>query len=250
MQAIKAFVEASPYGVFTALMVAGALYHWLQKAARGEASFNPVEYWLKDSPGYTGGTIAAFGLAWWGVIGGELLAGADWKVVVAMALSGGYTLNSAISPGTPILTGGAKQGGFVRLSLLPWLAALALAVAILLSGCAMVKQMAQPLHKSPSAEMSTVEKAQYVARAAIDEANAALTAVNRTITANVKAKVWTKDQAQGYLDESKKYGKQVDDAREALRLSNFANAEAQANAVKALILKLQQRIAVKARKEG
>lgn len=101
---------------------------------------------------------------------------------------------------------------------------------LLLVGCA-------ALHEQQST------KPQDIARVAVDEANAALTALNRVISSNVKNGVWTKPQAQSFLDTSKEYGKQVDRAREALRLGDFTDAEARAKTVKALIIVLQRKVA-------
>lgn len=248
METLKGFITGNPYLVFTVLMVVGALYHWLQKAYKGEASFNLIEYWIKDTPGYTGGTALAFVLTWWGVISADILDGAKWQVIVSGAVTAGYMLNSAISAGGAVVLDAPKNGaaGFIRLSLLPFLFALALAAGSL-TGCGLT----EPLHKpaDPSVVLTPQQQAQQLARHTVEEANAALTAVNRTIATNVTAKVWTKAQAQSYLDESKKYGKQVDAARDALRLLNFSDAQAQAGAVKALILELQKRIAAEARKE-
>lgn len=121
-------------------------------------------------------------------------------------------------------------------------AALLTGLALLIAGCGLTA----PLHDPDKA--ATESTAVNAARVAIDEGNALLTAVNRTIGANVEAGVWTKSQAQAYLDESKALGKRLDQAREALRLGDIRDARAQADAVKALITALHARVAAEARR--
>ncbi|MGH8676875.1 MAG: hypothetical protein ACREUQ_00800 [Burkholderiales bacterium] len=115
---------------------------------------------------------------------------------------------------------------------------------VLLAGC---ETFTRPVHdpQAPVTESAAVHQARVI----IDEANALLIAVNRTIGANVDAGVWTKTQAQDYLDESKILGQRLDQAREALRIGSFSDAQAQANALRVLIVNLQRRIAVEARKD-
>jgi len=93
------FILSHPYEIFSLLTIVGALFHWLQKAAKGEASFDPIQYWFKETPGYTYGTIGALVLAWWGTVSGDLLAGAKWQMIVTYGITTGITLNSIISVG-------------------------------------------------------------------------------------------------------------------------------------------------------
>jgi len=126
---------------------------------------------------------------------------------------------------------------------------LALFLILLLAGCAGMSGMTQPLHAPVAVtnEDSAV-KAYRVAHEAIDEANAALNALNITIGNNAASGVWTKEQAQDYLDQSKAQGKKLDVAREALRFGNLADANTQAELVKTLLLNLQRKVAAEARK--
>ena len=116
-------------------------------------------------------------------------------------------------------------------------------------GCGTVGGLTRPVHAPTTIENEApMAKALRLAHIAIDEANAALTALNVTIGNNAAAGVWTKDQAQGYLDLSKMYGAKVDAAREALRLGNVADATSQAELVKTFILMLHKKVAEEARK--
>jgi len=122
-----------------------------------------------------------------------------------------------------------------------------LALAALLSGCGTWQALTQPVHGDKA--VTTEAPAVRAARVAIDEANASLTGLNNVIGQNVEAKVWTKAQAQAYLDQSKDYGKKVDDARDFLRGGLLTEAKSQADAAKSLILILHTRVAAEARKE-
>lgn len=138
-----------------------------------------------------------------------------------------------------------KQGGFIRLALLPLLFLMAL------YGCAVMEGLTSPLHKQPTAEQEAAEtpaqKALRLAHATIDEANAALLSLDKVINDNFDNQVWTKAEAQGYLDQSVKFGKQLDKAREALRLGDLTGAQQQAEALRNLIITLQRKAAAGAR---
>jgi len=124
----------------------------------------------------------------------------------------------------------------------------AIILALALGGCGTLQGMSEPLHGDQAA--TTEAPAMRNARVAVDEANASLTALNKVIGDNAETGVWTKAQAQGYLNDSKAYGKKVDAARELLRGGLLVDAKSQAEAVKALILVLHKRVADAARKEN
>ena len=134
-----------------------------------------------------------------------------------------------------------KEGGFVRLGFFPLLIVLSLA-----AGCETFQAATQPLPRAESSEPAPVK----AARLAIDEANAALIGLNVVIGDNVAAKVWTPDQAQTYLDESKAAGGKLDRAREVLRAGLPLDARSQAEAVRALVIALHRQVAAAARKEN
>ena len=122
-------------------------------------------------------------------------------------------------------------------------------VAVSLSGCPDSAWLnTQPLHTPVVIDNEdAVVKAFRLARNTVDEANADLTAMNRVIKANVAAGVWTPDQAQGYLDRSKAFGRDVDKAQDALLLGDLNDATVRAAAIKALIMRLQLEVAQAAR---
>lgn len=110
---------------------------------------------------------------------------------------------------------------------------------ILLAGCAAVG-LAPVSSQKPHTP-------QEIAQAAINEANATLTAINNTIASNVKEGIFTKTEAQDYLNQSIAYGKRVDQAKALLDSGNISDAKTQADILQSLILTLQRKVAEKAR---
>ena len=122
-----------------------------------------------------------------------------------------------------------------------------LAFAALLGGCALFG----PVEPVPSGTVSSaLPPGAQQAQLAINEANLALTAAANVIAGNVKDRIWTKQQAQGYLDKVKDYVRQVDRAQELVRLGDFVQGKTQAEAVRSLIVILHREIAAQARKEA
>lgn len=181
-----------------------------------------------------GGVLVAKGYLEAGVLEGVIgalmtLIGTGWSIWVKVVAARGQ---DAAAP---------RQGGWARVSLL---VPLALAVVLGLSGCETVKSMADPLRSSASKEAPAVA----AARTVIDEGYALLTAVNKVIGENVSAGVWSKAQAQDYLDRSREMRIRLDSARDMLRAGDPLNAKNQAELIRTAILALQKRIAADARK--
>lgn len=122
---------------------------------------------------------------------------------------------------------------------------LCIAACFMLSGCPDFK----PLHKPTTETLTPAQQAQRTARIAVDEANAALTSLNRTIAANVREGIWTKEQGQSALDESVAQGKNVDRAIKALEDGLYLDAQNQAELAKRVILSLHKKAAEKAREQ-
>ncbi|MDH4172140.1 MAG: hypothetical protein OEW90_05000 [Betaproteobacteria bacterium] len=154
-------------------------------------------------------------------------------ILAALTAFGVYQVRNAPSDGA------SSQGGFVRLELLALVAAMSMILT--LPAC---KSFTEPVHGVTSTE----SKAVAAARNAIDEANVLLASVNKVIGDNAAAGVWTKAQAQGWLDETKAAGKKVGEARELLRAGLVVDAQTQAEAIRRVILAIQKRIAAEARK--
>lgn len=123
---------------------------------------------------------------------------------------------------------------------------LLIAFLVFLPACSVIG----PLQPAPVGASASLPEAGRVAQAAVNEANIALTAAAHVIAANVKDGIWTKPQAQSYLDKVKEYAKRVDQAQDLVRLGSFASAQAQADTVRALIVVLHREVAAQARKEA
>lgn len=117
---------------------------------------------------------------------------------------------------------------------------LACSLALFLAGC----QLFGPIEPVSTRPITTpAEQAQN----AVNEANLGLTAAANVVAGNVKDRIWTKAQAQPYLDKIKDYAQQVDRAQELIRLGEFGAGKTQAEATRALIVILHREIAAKAR---
>ncbi len=120
---------------------------------------------------------------------------------------------------------------------------LILCLALALPACNLLGP-AEPISTRPLGGVA--EQAQN----AVNEANLGLTAAANVIAANVKDKIWSKEQAQGYLEKVKEYAKRADSAQELINLGKFSEGKTQAEALRSLIIVLHREIAVRAREEA
>ena len=116
--------------------------------------------------------------------------------------------------------------------------AVLLSLSLFLASCGVFGPV-EPISK-PSSPAET-------AQLAVNEANLSLTAAANVVAGNLKDRVWTKAQAQGYLDKIKDLSHQVDRAQELIRLGDFTQGKTQAEVVKAALIILHREIAAKAR---
>ena len=116
--------------------------------------------------------------------------------------------------------------------------ALVLTLLVTIGGCGIFGPT-EPVGKAST----PAEQAQL----AVNEANLSLTAAANVVAGNLKDRVWTKAQAQGYLDKIKDLSHQVDRAQELIRLGDFTQGKTQAEVVKAALIILHREIAAKAR---
>lgn len=127
-------------------------------------------------------------------------------------------------------------------------------LALALSGCAVMSGITDPLHApqtdAQAATETPAQKAVRVARQTIDEANGALIALNTIIKSNVHDQVWTPDEGQSRLNQTKKAGVDLDKARELLRLGNVTGAQAQAELIRTLLIELQRQAAAASRQSA
>lgn len=142
---MDAYIQQNALLVWALVMIAAALLHWGQKVRKGEATADFMTYWFTETPGYSLGTIGALGGAVWLVATTNGLDKMASHMVVEGAFTTGWAINSAVSQGfvAEMKASGDKLAGFVRLSMLPWLIAIAL-LAGCLHGCAIGPQAALP----------------------------------------------------------------------------------------------------------
>jgi hypothetical protein len=119
-------------------------------------------------------------------------------------------------------------------------------MGLALGGCSVFGTV-EPLGKGTVS--TSLPPAGQQAQLAVNEANLGLTAAANVIASNVKDGIWTKQQAQGYLNKVRDYSRQVDRAQDLIRLGDFAKGKTEAEAVRALIVLLHREIAAQARKE-
>jgi hypothetical protein len=128
---MKELILSHPGMTFALMAVLGAALHWAKKAYRGETSWNPIDYWFADNPMHSAGAAGALAVSVWGVVFSDSLTGMQPHMIVASGFTLGWVLDSGINKaGTQDSVLGTRQGGFIRLALLPILFVLAL-----LAGC-------------------------------------------------------------------------------------------------------------------
>jgi soluble cytochrome b562 len=122
-----------------------------------------------------------------------------------------------------------------------------IALAAMIGGCGLMG----PGGLFPSTDIPvspTLSPAAQAAQKAINEANVTLAATANVIAQNVTDGIWTKPEAQSYLDKVKDFAKKTDAAQVLLNGGDILNAKNQAELLKSLILTLHREVAAKARK--
>ena len=122
---------------------------------------------------------------------------------------------------------------------------IAILLAFTLSGCEIFipRQADIPVSQD-------LPPAGQIAQKTINEANVAIVAAYRVIGQNVKERIWTKEQAQGYFNKVTHTRRRVDDAQRLVDLGEFGKGKTEAEAAQALLIILHREIAAQARKEA
>lgn len=94
------WIALHAYTVWPIVMVGAALLHWGLKVRKGEATGDFIDYWFKETPGYSVGTFGAMVAAWWLVMTTDGLKDMAPHMIVEGAFATGWLLNSMIAPGT------------------------------------------------------------------------------------------------------------------------------------------------------
>lgn len=119
---------------------------------------------------------------------------------------------------------------------------LIVALALFLSACTLFQPADIPVSQSLSSQAQTAQKA-------INEANVTLTATASVIAQNVSEGIYTKPEAQSYLNKVKDLAKKVDAAQVLLHGGNILDAKNQAELLASLIVTLHREVTSKARKQ-
>lgn len=248
MDEIQAFVLSNAYAVYAGSLILGAVLHWVQKAKKGEATWNVWDYWVAESPGYTMGTFGALVGAIWVVVGTDALAGMNWQMIVASAFTLGFAIDSAVAPSANLpVIGGTKQGGFIRLSMLPWLIAIALLVGCVPTG--VLKP--EPLTSPALTEQETAAVMAYrIAHGTVREASGAVTLAHEYISrkAGPCARVQSpkcsalKIKLNALRDKVTAKELEVERARQMLAMNELLTAKTSAQQIKDTLLLIQREI--------
>lgn len=160
---IKEFINANPYIVLSLLAFLGAAFRWWQEIAQNGAPAGFSDYWLKETPGHSGGVFLGIVGTLWGVVEAGLFdvdAGAapiDWRIPVGMGALIGYGANAGIYQGAlaKAKETAGQAAGFLRLQILPLILA-ALLVAAFVAGCAIGPRAAAPKDAPESIEAASL----------------------------------------------------------------------------------------------
>lgn len=125
-------------------------------------------------------------------------------------------------------------GGFVRLSMLPWL--FAMAFVALLVGCG----TQFTIH--PSAQENVTKDPKVATQNLIDEANAGLTAAYTTVLSGKQSGAMTHDEALAYKVDLDKASDYIDGASAFLGSGDITSAQGQINLANSIIAIVQSKL--------
>lgn len=118
---------------------------------------------------------------------------------------------------------------------------------VLVSGCVMLETKPTTSQEVMAQCLQKETKLVCEMRAFLVERYAEVTSFNSVIKTNTAAGVWSKAQAQEYLDASRKVRGALDEMKRLLDLGNISEAVGQRELALHLITELQRKIAAKAR---
>lgn len=119
-------------------------------------------------------------------------------------------------------------------AILNWLRIWPLLAALAIGGCAAVQPLPAPV---VAPEASAAAKAMAKAQQAVNEANVALTSINKAITSGVSTGMLSVPSAKDLGARADKLGAQVDNAQRLIRLGK-GEAVTEAELVRSLVLAL------------
>lgn len=153
MESIKAFMAAlntvdGDISLFTfwPCVAVGMILNWVRLAYKKDVSWNPLDYIFGTTTTASGISLAGNALAAYGVVALGMIDSAPLKTAIFLGVGVGFMGDAFLNltqrqkfakeKAKEDKAADAAQGGFVRLGLLPLLAATALATAPFLGGCA------------------------------------------------------------------------------------------------------------------
>lgn len=243
-EALQHLLYSNGLATFVIVSLFGAVHHWIKKARRGEATWNVLDYWFFETPGYSAATFGVLATGWLTMWGAGGTSEPNLPLLILAAWSFGYAADSSVSPRTLDMMPTNKQSGYARPGMLLWAAAAAL-VVLLSAGCGTLGQLFGP-GEPPKVDQTLSEPAQ-AAQSAINEANLMIAAAANVIGNNAAAGIMTKAEAQQALDEVKRLREQARSAQAVLDLGDIGNAQTQAALINQLAAALHARVAKQAR---
>jgi hypothetical protein len=132
-----------------------------------------------------------------------------------------------------------------------FLLAFMLGVLVHFAGCAVFTDPVSQKNPAVCAQIAaTAQPVCNEAGQAFLKAEGLLIAVNQTIKQNADARLWTKDQAQSYLDRSKAARLKLDAAYDVFKSGDYGAALSQANLTNTLLQALLTEVAREQAKQG
>lgn len=95
---MEAFINGNPLMVYIVVSLAGAVIHWWQKVARGEATPEFMAYWFTETPGYSVGTFGALVAGWFTLWASGSLDTTNLPLLLSSAFTFGFAIDSIVAP--------------------------------------------------------------------------------------------------------------------------------------------------------
>lgn len=95
---METFIADNGLLVIVITSLAGALIHWWQKVRRGEATEVFMDYWFKETPGYSLGTFGALAGYWFTMWASGSIDTSNLPLLLSSAFTFGFAIDSMVAP--------------------------------------------------------------------------------------------------------------------------------------------------------
>jgi len=95
---MEAFISSNGLMITILVSLAGAMIHWWQKVARGEANAEFMKYWFTETPGYSVGTFGALAGYWFTMWASNSIDATNLPLLLSSAFTFGFAIDSIVSP--------------------------------------------------------------------------------------------------------------------------------------------------------